>query len=235
MYKPILSLAAGALLAFSMGASASVVYHWQSVSNTEHNYTKSGGDLVVSDKAWRSGSLNEHWEVPVPSDVDIEKAWPGDTFYRMGMDINEFGGGTSPRSENPYNAEGLPYFNASLEFNHHLGILTGDVEYEGAINSMALSSDENGLWTIDYFASDGDNPMDDFDATPHSYPYDEFDDVTCHSLIGGCGYRGATGRWIIDPSTIPTPEPSTLALFGLSVGLLGFGVTRRRKYPDSKA
>lgn len=236
MYKPILTIAAGTLLAAS--AHASVVYNWHPVHNTEHIKTHAALDeylpstLEVSDAAWRSGHLNEYWDKQESQDP---QQWPGKTFKDIGIAINDTFRGTHPGGKIPiverpddYMDAGHLNFDASLTFGPDGQITDSFLFYANTDSSIRMASDQDGLWGISYLAGDGLTPADN--SVPGLGSRD-YDDISCpdEGVATNCYYKGATGRWVLDSSTIPTPEPGTLALFGLSVGLLGLGVRRRLK------
>jgi hypothetical protein len=236
MYKPTLTLAAGLLLATSIGAGASVVYHWQPVHNTEHLYT-TGGTLEITDQAWRSGHVHAHWGPNGENNL----AWPGDSIKVLSLGITSRDGvsdgtGLWPGISFVDHDFDPPFkyyagrFDADFYFDPHESTVDGSMDILSFESRVVMGERNDGLWHISHFGSDYATPWDDGVVDEA----DSSDDIICppkgYGYASNCYYAGATGYWSLDPSTIPTPEPGTLALFGLSVGLLGLGVTRRRKH-----
>jgi hypothetical protein len=85
--------------------------------------------------------------------------------------------------------------------------LIGSMYMNDTQSHVRMESSLGTLWTITDFRSDGP-------TTPDCYS------SSCY---------GATGNWVLDRSSIPVPEPSTLTLVALPIGLAMLAKHRRRK------
>jgi hypothetical protein len=212
MFKQTLLIAV-VLAVPCLTAHAGVVYNWHQLSPSD-GIKSSYGKLEVTDAAWRNGSLDVDYEsatVYPPSGIPII---PDSKILNFKFDINAPVGDrehpveVSPRTFFPYH-----HLDASLEFNGTNSWIKGDIKdgdiyaYDG-YDEVYLGSSASSGWTIEDFGSDSDPDRD--------------------SICGHYPCSGATGEWVIDPSTIPqsVPAPGALGLFGF--GVLGLAVIKRR-------
>jgi hypothetical protein len=179
-------------------AYAGVVYNWQAISDSPVTY----GQIEIREDAWRTGSVSysRQCEIDFYTGVVI-CADPASPILRF-----EF---TAFREIVPPLGIGMCvwagtvgcYFSASLGF-HGAGWLSGQIFADNQESTIRVGGDD--VWEIDYLGTDLGPP--------------------CH-VPEEC--KGATGRWLIDPLTIPATEPSTVALAILALAALGFA--RRRE------
>lgn len=216
MYKASLSIALGVLAGLiSISASAGVIYNWNTI-NAKY-VTPLSGQLEVTDSAWRAGALDvayhggrtgsplhpvEFPDSPVlASEFSVETSPDYSPYFKRDIDIYPPTGKSNLRV--------TWTLDAALHFDHHNGILTGNLYANNTDTDYAMRSNADGsVWTITEM--DSDAPLG-----------------ACHTS-GVCS--GTTGYWTIDPSTVPVPGPGSLALFGLGIGLFGLGLVWRRKH-----
>jgi hypothetical protein len=189
-------------------AQASVVYNFVPKKNSGNGIVQvTGGKLVVTDSAYRSGSVNFYYGEGQPdpySGIDSSRLPDSPISPRVSpillaeIDVSPAGGVfAQPRHLNPY-GEVFP-FEASLTFNQY-GTLSGQMFIY--------------------------NVEDELSATGSRYKWDIFN--VGSDYFGGekCGpptCNAGIGYWRVDPSTIPSmvsntvPTPPIWSLFGLSL------------------
>ena len=198
-----------------MHASAGIVYNWVTESFSDSVFAVEGR-IEIANSFWPNGTL----DVPGIQDpnsrifygcngstyVNAAGFYPGCTAL-TGIEDFYF-------NVNNRNSDGAVYFD-SLKIQASLSVngaspLSGRIAAESALKTnVRLEGAGNiNLWTIAAFQSDLGNPGPTGCRQP---PY--------------C--TGATGRWVIDRTTIPVPEPTTLAL--VAAAFVGATVSRRRK------
>ena len=216
--KQLLAGAALGVVAFS--AQANVVYDW--VPGMPGTTTKNtgtvetvGGRIVVTDAAYRSGSLSVDYRPETgygdPSATEsldqLNRRLRNGPFVRGGLDIQPGGGASLAPGRNDFVDLGLS-LTANLIFRDD-GYLGGDLfEFDVSDNFRAVGAGTS--WSVNDINSDVF--LDECNGSS---------DVPC---------SGGTGYWQLDRSTLPAsvPAPSVWSLFG--IGVVGiFGVFARRR------
>ena len=193
-------MTAALALAGAMGtAQASVVYNWQPISAS--GVTINSGQLIFSDRAYRAGSASfdqaSNYDDPLTTNIypnspiiHTSLSFSATDTPDVSLAINpRLGKGSNPQS---YSLTGDFLFSGDL--------LTGAYNALTYESQYAMSSDADGLWSVSDVNSDvffGADGCSDFNAN------------------FSCGT--ATGRWIIDSSTVAAvPEPSSWAVLMLA-------------------
>lgn len=198
----------------SASAQAGVVYNWENLTPTNGGDTFSG-TVILSDEAWHSGGGSYEQVFSINSLPDV-----GGCPYRVedgGIEDFIFGssgwrdfesglvdGILDAYCEEP---RALPVLYV-FEFGFIVmdGYLAGGINWFGLNDEVRAGGDE--IWEVTLISSDDS------------------------SAFGGCAHDhtpeclGATGRWVLDASTVPVPEPSTWFLLITGISLLSFWKAR---------
>jgi hypothetical protein len=197
--QAVVGIALACSSACNGAAYAGVVYNWQAVSDSPVTY----GVIEISDSAWRAGSVTYFRKCELDETNNLLIcADPASPILRF-----EF---TALREIVPpegthmcvfwYPDPDACVFHASL-FRLSGGLLGGGLSGDNQETTWNMGGSD--VWTIDFLGTDLGGP--------------------CH-VPAEC--EGATGRWLIDPLTIPATEPSTVALAILALAALGFSSRR---------
>ncbi len=200
------SIAKGLMLALILASSpayASVVYNWLTVENSEFLFPE-GGQLEITDAAWRAGGLSADLSnFYTPSD-DPFSTFPSSPLTSLTFTANNKTVAIFPTTGES-NIQFPWYLEADLGVDY-AGFLTGGLLASNGESDFTMNSSGGGsLWTILRFGSD------DVDSVGEE----------CFSAPG-CS--GATGRWLVDPATIPlsVPAPPVGLLFIICAGFMLF-------------
>lgn len=187
-------------------AQATVVYNWHSTSPGPY-VTATGGELMITDAAYRSGSIDFYVNYPYTS--------PGVIYDHNGRITNSpvvsasltfsltDGGGWAP---GVFAQPGSQYF-ASMGFPF--------------LSTLTFYGD--GLWG-DLFLYDESDEVNISDSQVYNYGSDYFTSELC----GPPTCDGGSGYWQL--SSVTVPEPPVWPLFGLGIlGLLSLLRLRRRE------
>lgn len=217
-----IAVVAGVLIgALSATAQANVVYNWQSTSHGPY-VTATGGKLVFTDAAYRSGAVDFHVN-------DFGSSYPGGTSPNVEYD-DDFRIINSP----------LVSANVSLNFSDGAGgyipelvVTPGDPLFSDFNNPLGVDIAFNGDGTLtgDLFLY-SDSASDELNASGagrdwsvYNYGSDYFNSELC----GPPTCSGGSGYWQLASTSTDVPAPPAWSLFGLSVlGLLGFAGLRRK-------
>lgn len=199
----IISVLAAFGLIASGGSAAGVIYHWEQLTSSS-TIDSSSGTLEIADAAWLSGHI----------DLDQNCAY--------------FEGGCSPSLDNSpiltfeFAINGLSAIDASPN-PAGFSILTAllDVDSNGQLSGSLYGRDFTGFASL--FGTPGD-----WSVAKWSSDEDCWLGVPNPEVCSG-----ATGHWVLDPSTVPTvsvPEPNPLpflALGALVILTAGYRLRRR--------
>lgn len=184
-------LVVAAALSAAFGVHADVVYNWQTV-DAQGATSNIGGRLVISDQAWRAGSIDYRFQ-PTPT-VRADQASPviellfyiNDETYQWVMH---------------YFREGRGFEDSQASYVHAAfgDELDGAMGSGGTFAAMSMIS-TSGLWTVNWL----------FTERPPVSALGCWRDVC----------EGVTGRWVLDQATVPISVPGTLALAALGISLL---------------
>ncbi|WP_423821770.1 PEP-CTERM sorting domain-containing protein [Salinisphaera sp. SPP-AMP-43] len=207
------------LALFSIGsAPASVIYDWQPISNNDGLETDSG-QVILTDQAYRAGSAYFDgwanypiWEGEPPAPPEI--SYPDSPIEHASLRFQLPGWPEQlyVYANPPYGSErNADLYYLTADFTIVDAGLSGSLRMASSADDFGMTGDDNGLWTLYRANSDAPN------------------------RCGQDGCSGATGRWTLDPSSVPrVSEPGSLGLFALA--LLGVLVgSRRRKHGPSLA
>lgn len=200
--------ASAVMLGCALAAQADVVYNWQEVAPTAE-LVGSGGQLVISDDAWRAGSVSYTAAPCGPSGNR-----PGCMGYEDSPVLSlAFGTGVGdPRAELitdlRMSALGGPPNVFELRLRPD-GLIDGRIAGGSPTGSELLEMAGLGTWTIGLFSTD--------------------------RLLAPCSVTscsGATGQWVLNTATVPpdagqVPEPGILPLMALAS--IGLGMALRRR------
>ena len=187
-------------------AQASVLYNFVPDAGS----AVTGGQLIVTDAAYRHGSVSLNLN---PSNPELIGA--GDAPYLNAPVLSATIFGSLPGDGGAYYYRGssLPpspvWISTVLTFNDN-GTLSGNM----LIHSESSNIQAQGFsqeWSVDHYHSDYCIQGD-----------------PCYGQTSG-EYAGL-GMWQLDPATVPVavPEPSSLGLFGLAlIGIAGVAYRRR--------
>ncbi|MES1926561.1 PEP-CTERM sorting domain-containing protein [Salinisphaera sp. T31B1] len=202
-------LVSGVLFFLSVTAAhASVTYEWQALSGTD-DFTTTSGELVVTTAAYRAGGLVANDTIDYYGSPYGARSG-GSAVLHARLDILGSNGWTYRIQAYPrqslLSGVGNPMFyslQADMNIEREQAMLSGSLSLLTVEDEFSMSAGSDGLWTIDYFNSDG---------APEN------------CFVGRCG--GATGRWVLSDAAIGVPEPQSLLLTGLAC-IAAFGVRRR--------
>lgn len=208
--RHVQSVLIGSVIALlgAANANANATYQWHSTSPGPY-VTATGGELVFTNAAYFSGSVDFHVHDPWTSpwiqyencNVDSECRITNSPVISATLIFNLTAGGWVPAVRAQPGSPGFPPsyfpFSSSITFNND-GTLTGDLSLED-ISEVANAYGSHYNWSVGGYASDF------------------FGTGECTGLMfcdGGSGY------WQL--SNVPVPEPVVWPLFGLgALGLLG--------------
>lgn len=193
--------AVAALLVTTIYAHADVVYNWQTV-DAKGATSDLYGKLVVTDDAWRAGSLDYYFSPGDPWNFD-----PTSPVLQFSM-----GSSSRPEFNHFYRIGGFPDAQSS-----YVRVTFGD-ELDGEMGSAGSfayvdSSSSAGIWTL---------------TRLFSYPYGGINGSNAGCWVDIC--EGFTGRWVLDQTTVPVSIPGTLALTALGLSLLAMRPRRGRAF-----
>jgi hypothetical protein len=209
----VLDLAAGI-------AAADVVYRWETI-DAKVTTAPIVGQIVVSNEAWRTGMVDF---------VNVPCLGPGTC-----ADPENAGNPVSPVRSLTFYMEGYQGRGVNLDYVNSDGD-DGDGQASGVTASLgAALGPLGGIGTIFNAGSESYFDMT-VDASGvwtvgRAMSQDWGEDVEVDGEIQICWNGrlcgGETGRWSLDRSTIPVPEPSTFALAVLA--LVGLRTQRRTR------
>jgi hypothetical protein len=201
----------------SAPAYAGVVYNWLQLDSSSDIHASSG-KLVVTDDAWQSGSIDMTKYSPLRQCSNGPAAGcsipdsPVLFFKFSSAEIRfsaeeQFPVILAPRKGfSDYG--GNDEIEMSLSFGSN-ALLAGDIYAKNSVTEVGMGSNPQGVWNIYELGTDAG---------------------------GICFYHcsGATGEWVLDPRTVPVPEPGTLGLFGFGLlGLVALASCRRTNIKES--
>lgn len=219
---------AAALLLVAASAQANVVYNWHSESSGPHA-TATGGEIIVTNRAYRAGSMSAHFGGGDYGDYGLTVG---------GVHIpTKLGGKLNDRVLNS------PLLRAGMTVGP--GDLTGGA-YDGAtiIPRQPAAVAGGKEFILDLTFNDNDTLSGSFRVYGHrtwfasegeGYLWDVFD--VNSDAYGGTGYcagevemkfcSGGSGYWKLASKIADVPAPPVWGLFGLAAVAV-FGFTRRR-------
>lgn len=188
-----------ALVCLSSSAWAGVVYNFIPETPSTSGYYYHAW-IEIEEEAWKTGAIaGDLVDRPIVGPV-IEFS-----FWRTGT-----GGGGGGFDAESLNALFPVVGPTDIVFVFDLALsddLTGSIDFVATDQTEELTFGGGGLWYIDYSGSD-------------------FLNINCVAHDPGL-CEGASGRWVIDWTTAPVPEPSILGLLGF--GLIAVGLMRRKR------
>ncbi|ROO25051.1 hypothetical protein SAOR_13380 [Salinisphaera orenii MK-B5] len=215
MHKGIGATAAALVgLCVTQGAHANVVYNFEADAGTGGSYVQAtGGQIVVTDAAYRSGSLNRNYTpggAGEPFTGTVDDPYPDSPIISAEINVDA---GRTPAILSAYASPRNTRFvidaktlQANLQFRDD-GLLDGSLFIFDTAENVR-SNGQGADWRVTDFNSDyfGTGPCTGNSVDP------------CFA---------GTGRWVIDEDTRPVPAPAA-GLLGF--GLIGLaGLVRRRR------
>lgn len=200
MNLPIAVATAALLCATS--AQADVVYNWRQIIRSP-SIDSSRGQIVFTDAAYQSGSVNYRHELGSPGEASPVRSFT----FSSTQGSTSFGGGFGPSRDFLLNAANLTLGN----------LMTGtflSALHVPSDTSVSLAG-EDSTWIVQETGQTGMSPPP----------------PGCEFVDGGrnCQLRGAIGIWVLDPLTAPArvPVPGTLPLMALAA--LGIAAQLRER------
>lgn len=190
------------LTTLATSAYANVIYRWESIQ-TDSSAPFAGSYLAVSDAAYLFGSVNSSGDA-------IPYTYQKVAYF--GVDEFNFPSGMKPKAYTNCTIDcgsldpSDLYFASVYHYSFQLtfsDILSGSISIDTPNDNLRMSGGP--IWTFSEWNSDG----------PYCYTHPE----------GPNGCTQNVGKWVLDKSTVPVPEPATLSL----VGLAAVGFIWRRK------
>ncbi len=189
---------------FSTAAQAGVIYHWQELGTSKGGVSYAG-HIEISDDAYfarvaQVGTAGSPCGVcPTPTDPSQS---PVTTFSMR------FTPATISFSANVVFAELFTFEIYAFDVRTDGVGLFGSIYANDTGSDISLASDRFGLWTIDQSNTDIGGAC---------------------AQTGSPACQGATGRWVVDQSTVPIPEPAAFLLMLTMLGMMGCFQRQRRQ------
>ena len=211
MHKGIGAAAAALVgLCVTQGAHANVVYNFEADAGTGGSYVQAtGGQIVVTDAAYRSGSLTRNYTpggAGEPFTGTVDDPYPDSPIISASIGTSPNGGASASPRNTVFVLAGKT-LRTTLRFRED-GYLDGSL-YIFSIENNLRAYGQGPYWRVT------DVNSDYFTGTGHC----------TGNYVDPC-FAG-TGRWVVDEDTIPVPAPAAGVL---GFGLIGFaGLVRRRR------
>ena len=179
-------------------AQASVIYNWHSTSPGPY-VTATGGELVITDAAYRSGSIDENFRranSPVVS-ASLSFSFTNEAGYIPDLSVHP---------GDMFADDSIPFVSA-LAFND-----------DGTLSGYLFLVSDSGSDEVEASGS-----LDDW--TVYNYGSDYFGSELC----GPPTCSGGSGYWQLSSGPVGVPEPPVWSLFSLGVlGLFSLLGLRRK-------